>query len=98
MFDKLNFQEIIGKIPPEYIRYMDLNEKAPKIKKKVGAEYKVKLRKKDTPSGVSFFLASFFLIFISSYCWQLAFTTNFYTFSAFIRIGIFPWSQRLLLE
>nr|CAB3260569.1 uncharacterized protein LOC100175529 [Phallusia mammillata] len=38
--------EIIGKLPPEYIRYMDPNEKRPKIKKRIGAEFKVKLRNK----------------------------------------------------
>ena len=37
-------QEFTGKLPPEYIRYLDLNEKVPKAKKRFGAEYKVKPR------------------------------------------------------
>ena len=47
-------QEIIGKYPPEYIRYLDLNEKPPKIKKRVGAEFKLKLRGKEGTSVVRF--------------------------------------------
>lgn len=46
---KISLQEaeFTGKLPKEYIRYLDLNEKVPKVKKKiVGAEYKLKLTSK----------------------------------------------------
>ncbi|CAK8690228.1 unnamed protein product [Clavelina lepadiformis] len=46
----LEESEFTGKLPQEFIRYMDRNERAPKVKKRIGAEFKVKLRNKNGTS------------------------------------------------